>query len=99
MQDKPAGNRYEKFTGNEGVKPERSFSGKPFGEPPWPAPRRWRRPGGGASRSSKFGGAARGSKFGDRQGGGLAVAMAGAMIVRAMNIVNAPEPRPCPMWP
>ena len=23
VQDKPAGNRYEKFTGNEGVKPER----------------------------------------------------------------------------
>jgi hypothetical protein len=28
-QEKPAGNRFEKFTGNEGVKPERSFSGKP----------------------------------------------------------------------
>ena len=28
-QDKPAGNRFEKFTGNEGVKPERRFNDKP----------------------------------------------------------------------
>ncbi|MEI9962126.1 MAG: hypothetical protein WDM76_13640 [Limisphaerales bacterium] len=28
-QEKPAGNRFEKFTGNEGVKPERRFSDKP----------------------------------------------------------------------
>jgi hypothetical protein len=28
-QEKPAGNRFEKFTGNEGAKPERRFSDKP----------------------------------------------------------------------
>jgi hypothetical protein len=56
-QEKPAGNRFEKFTGNEGVKPERSFSGKP-GERR--APRR-DVPGGGERRG--------GSKFGDRKGG------------------------------
>ena len=67
VQDKPAGNRYEKFTGNEGMKPERSFSGKP-GERR--APRR-DGPGGGGERR---GGPPRaGSKFGgnDRQGGGF----------------------------
>jgi hypothetical protein len=60
-QGKSEVNRFEKFTGNEGVKPERSFSGKP-GERR--APRR-DGPGG-------FGGPPRGgSKFGggDRQGG------------------------------
>ena len=65
VQDKPAGNRYEKFTGNEGIKPERSFSGKP-GERR--APRR-DGPGGGGERR---GGPPRGgSKFGggDRKGG------------------------------
>jgi hypothetical protein len=67
VQDKPAGNRYEKFTGTEGVKPERSFSSKP-GERR--APRR-DGPGGGGERR---GGPPRGgSKFGggDRQGGGF----------------------------
>src|SRR5258706_10083360 len=65
VQDNRAGNRYEKFTGNEGVKPERSFSNKP-GERR--APRR-DGPGGGGERrggpphgGSKFGG-------GDRRGG------------------------------
>jgi hypothetical protein len=66
VQDKPAGNRYEKFTGNEGVKPERHFSGKP-GERR--APRRdgsggGERRGGPPRGGSKFGG-------GDRQGGGF----------------------------
>ncbi len=28
-QEKPAGNRFERFTGNEGAKPERRFSDKP----------------------------------------------------------------------
>ena len=28
-QGKSEANRFEKFTGNEGAKPERSFSGKP----------------------------------------------------------------------
>jgi hypothetical protein len=58
-QEKPAGNRFEKFTGNEGLKPERSFSSKP-GERR--APRR-DGPGGGERRG--------GSKFGDRKGGGF----------------------------
>jgi hypothetical protein len=65
-QGKSEVNRFEKFTGNEGVKPERSFSGKP-GERR--APRR-DGPGGGGERR---GGPPRGggSKFGggDRQGG------------------------------
>jgi hypothetical protein len=62
VQDKPAGNRYEKFTGNEGVKPERSFSGKP-GERR--APRR-----DGSGGGERRGGPPRGgSKFGDRRGG------------------------------
>jgi hypothetical protein len=65
-QGKSEANRFEKFTGNEGVKPERSFSGKP-GERR--APRR-DGPGGGGERR---GGPPRGggSKFGggDRKGG------------------------------
>lgn len=58
-QGKSQANKFEKFTGNEGVKPERSFSGKP-GERRGP-----RRDGGG------FGGGAPrgGSKFGERKGG------------------------------
>jgi len=63
-QGKTEANKFAKFTGNEGVKPERSFSGKP-GERR--APRR-DGPGGGG-----FGGPPRGggSKFGggDRKGG------------------------------
>jgi len=68
-QGKSEVNRFEKFTGNEGVKPERSFSGKP-GERR--APRR-DSPGGGGERRGGFGGPPRGggSKFGggDRKGG------------------------------
>jgi hypothetical protein len=56
-QEKPAGNRFEKFTGNEGLKPERRFSDKPGDR------RSLRRdgPSGGERRG--------GSKFGDRKGG------------------------------
>jgi hypothetical protein len=63
-QGKSEVNRFEKFTGNEGVKPERSFSGKP-GERR--APRR-DGPGGGERRGGQPRGG--GSKFGgDRKGG------------------------------
>src|ERR1039458_7938951 len=66
-QGKTEANRFDKFTGNEGMKPERSFSGKP-GERRSP-----RREGGGGG----FGGGGErrsgpprgGSKFGDRKGG------------------------------
>jgi len=67
-QGKTEANRFDKFTGNEGMKPERSFSGKP-GERRGP-----RREGGGGG----FGGGERrgaggpprgGSKFGERKGG------------------------------
>ena len=68
-QGKTEANRFDKFTGNEGMKPERSFSGKP-GERRGP-----RREGGGGG----FGGSGErrgaggpprgGSKFGDRKGG------------------------------
>ena len=63
-QGKSEANRFEKFTGNEGVKPERSFSGKP-GERR--APRR--DAGGGFGGGERRGGPPRagGSKFG---GGG-----------------------------
>jgi len=66
-QGKTEANKFAKFTGNEGVKPERTFSGKP-GERR--APRR-DGAGGGGERRGGFGGAPRGggSKFGDRQGG------------------------------
>jgi hypothetical protein len=65
-QEKTAENRFEKFTGNEGVKPERSFSSKPGERRP---PRRdnaggGERRGGPPRGSSKFGG-------GDRKGGGF----------------------------
>jgi len=53
-QGKTESNKFAKFTGNEGVKPERSFSGKP-GER--------RRPGAGTGPRRD------GSKFGDRNGG------------------------------
>ena len=56
-QEKPATNRFDRFTGNEGVKPERRFNDKP-GERR--APRR-DNPGGGERRG--------GSKFGDRKPG------------------------------
>jgi len=68
-QGKTEANRFDKFTGNEGMKPERSFSGKP-GERRGP-----RREGGGGG----FGGGGErrgaggpprgGSKFGERKGG------------------------------
>jgi hypothetical protein len=59
-QGKTETNKFAKFTGNEGVKPERTFSGKP-GERRAP-----RRDAGGFG-----GGAGRGgSKFGDRKAGG-----------------------------
>ena len=68
-QGKTESNRFEKFTGNEGVKPERRFNDKP-GE------RRSPRPGGGGDRRGGPGaGAGAGrparadSKFGDRRGG------------------------------
>jgi hypothetical protein len=88
VQDKPAGNRYEKFTGNEGVKPERSFSSKP-GERR--APRR-DVPGGSAGRDR--GGPPRGgSKFGDRQGGGF---RGGDRRDDRREPVRRPEPAPLP---
>ena len=68
-QGKSESNRFEKFTGNEGVKPERPFSSKP-GERR--APRRDGPGGGGGERRGGFGGPPRGggSKFGgDRKGG------------------------------
>jgi hypothetical protein len=71
-QGKSEANKFEKFTGNEGVRPERSFSGKP-GE------RRGPRPagggfGGGFGGGERRGGEGRpsragGGKFGDRKGG------------------------------
>ncbi len=72
-QGKSEVNRFEKFTGNEGVKPERSFSGKP-GERR--APRR-DGPGGGGERRGGFGGPPRGG------GPNLAVATARAVSVAA----------------
>jgi hypothetical protein len=69
-QGKTEANRFDKFTGNEGMKPERQFSGKP-GERRAP-----RREGGGggfggsAGRDRGAGGPPRGgSKFGERKGG------------------------------
>ncbi len=65
-QGKSEANKFAKFTGNEGVKPERSFSSKP-GERRRPgAAGGPRREGGGG-----FGGGGdrRGGKFGERQGG------------------------------
>jgi hypothetical protein len=64
-QGKTESNRFEKFTGNEGVKPERQFSGKP-GERRGPR----REGGGGFGGGERRGGPPRGgSKFGDRKGG------------------------------
>jgi hypothetical protein len=66
-QGKTEANRFDKFTGNEGVKPERRFSDKP-GERRGP-----RREGGGGGfggGGERRGGPPRGgSKFGDRKGG------------------------------
>ena len=65
-QAKTEGNRFEKFTGHEGVKPERRFNDKPGARP---SPRR-DGPGGGERRGGPPRG---GSKFGggDRKGGGF----------------------------
>ena len=68
-QGKTESNKFEKFTGNEGVKPERQFSGKP-GERR--APRREGGGGFGGGGGERRGGPPRGgSKFGggDRKGG------------------------------
>ena len=62
-QGKSEPNKFEKFTGNEGVKPERSFSGKP-GERRGP-----RREGGGERRGGEGHPPRAGGKFGDRRGG------------------------------
>jgi hypothetical protein len=68
-QGKTEANKFAKFTGNEGVKPERTFSGKP-GERR--APRRDGAGGGGFGGGERRGGPPRGgSKFGDRKGGGF----------------------------
>jgi hypothetical protein len=69
-QGKSEPNKFEKFTGNEGVKPERTFSSKP-GERR--APRRDGAGGGfGGGGGERRGGPPRGgSKFGDRKGGGF----------------------------
>jgi hypothetical protein len=86
-QGKTESNKFAKFTGNEGVKPERSFSGKP-GERRGP-----RREGGGG-----FGGGERrgspprgGSKFGDRKGGGF-----GRREDRRDERAERPAPQPLP---
>ncbi len=66
-QGKTETNKFAKFTGNEGVKPERTFSGKP-GERR--APRRDGAGAGGFGGGERRGGPPRGgSKFGERQGG------------------------------
>jgi len=67
-QGKVESNKFAKFTGNEGVKPERHFSGKP-GERR--TPRRDGAGGFGGGGGERRGGPPRGggSKFGDRQGG------------------------------
>jgi hypothetical protein len=65
-QGKTEANRFDKFTGNEGMKPERSFSGKP-GERR--SPRREGGGGGFGGGGDRRGGPPRGgSKFGDRKG-------------------------------
>jgi hypothetical protein len=60
-QEKSGANKFAKFTGNEGVKPERSYSSKP-GERRAP-----RREGGGGER--RAGPSRDGSKFGERKSG------------------------------
>jgi len=70
-QGKIEANKFEKFTGNEGVKPERRYNDKP-GERRGP-----RREGGGFGGGERRGGEGRppraggGGKFGDRKGGGF----------------------------
>jgi hypothetical protein len=75
-QGKSEANKFEKFTGNEGVKPERRRSERPGGPRPGGfggGGDRGPRPGGGGDRS-RMGGGGRpggsgGAKFGDRKGG------------------------------
>ncbi len=67
-QGKTEANRFEKFTGNEGVKPERSFSGKP-GERRGPRREGGGGFGGGGERRGAGGPPRGGSKFGDRKRG------------------------------
>ena len=64
-QGKSEANKFAKFTGNEGVKPERSYSSKP-GERR--APRREGGGGFGGSGDRRGGPSRGGSKFGDRKG-------------------------------
>ena len=85
-QEKTESNKFAKFTGNEGVKPERSFSGKP-GERR--APRRDGASSGGDRRGGPGGPARGGSKFGDRQGGGF----------RGSDRRDEPRERPAPPAP
>jgi hypothetical protein len=67
-QGKAESNRFEKFTGNEGVKPERRFNDKP-GERRGP---RRDAPGGGGGGERRGGPPRAGAaKFGDRKGGGF----------------------------
>ena len=67
-QGKSAANKFEKFTGNEGVKPERSFSSKPGERRRTSAGSGPRRDGGGER--PRFGSKpAGGGKFGERKGG------------------------------
>ncbi|MBW8863721.1 MAG: hypothetical protein JF609_02145 [Verrucomicrobia bacterium] len=69
-QGKTDSNKFAKFTGNEGVKPERRFSDKP-GERRGPR-REGGGGGGGFGGGERRGGAPRGgSKFGDRKAGGF----------------------------
>jgi len=87
-QGKDESNKFSKFTGNEGVKPERSFSGKP-GERRGP-----RREGGGGfgGGGERRGGPPRGgSKFGDRKGGGF-----GRRDDRRDERAERPAPAPLP---
>jgi hypothetical protein len=73
-QGKSEANKFEKFTGTEGVRPERSFSGKP-GERRSPRPPRRDGGGGGFGGGERRGGEGRparaggGARFGDRKGG------------------------------
>jgi hypothetical protein len=85
-QGKSESNKFAKFTGNEGVKPERSFSGKP-GERR--APRR-DGPGGGSAGRDRGGPPRGGSKFGggDRKGG-----------FRGDDRRDEPRERPAPPMP
>ena len=87
-QEKTETNKFAKFTGNEGVKPERSFSSKP-GERR--APRRDGAGGGfGGGGERRGGGAPRGgSKFGDRKGGNF----------RGGDRRDEPRERPAPPAP